>query len=82
MDTIKYHRIARGLFDSPWIIEETPTGVARVYSYKGYKVWLSEVSKPFVGHATVYLYSAITPKGVLIRNRDISDIIQDIMSHV
>lgn len=82
MDAIKYHTIARRLFDSPWKIDITPTGVARVYFYKGYKIWLSDVSKSFVGHATVYLYSAITPKGVLMKNKDISDIIQDIMSYV
>ena len=44
----------------------------RVYEYDGYKCYLSETKNSYP-HATVYLYTVITPDGVRHENIDLAE---------
>ena len=57
----------------PWTIEPLNGMLARVYHYRGFKCWLSEVKQNYP-HASVYLYTLQHPNGYCQRKMDLAEV--------
>ena len=56
----------------PWSIMAIDGQERRVYEHDGYKCFLSKTDK-YGEHATVYLYTVITPEGYRHENIDLAE---------